>query len=420
MADGSSNTVGSLVIGAVALAAVGAGSLLFSGPRDPGPTAPNGTAVTPPPATTAGQATTAPPPGIPRTGFTPPGYTPGPAAPAAPSTAPGLVTTGTPKPVRIPPVEPGKEPAIAFDATLHDFGVLLQGANPVARFRFQNTGRGPLHIVRIHSHCSCAPAMAGARVVPAGGFGEIRVTFQTAALLGRVSKTVDITSNDPRRSRVVLTLAADVQREFLLTPDAFNFGKLAPGASTSKTVEVRHSTGRAFRVVQVSGAPPSCAVRADPAGTAYEDGTATVWRVVFEVPEQTTAMSSAGRIVLRTEPATPTPLWIPYTLRVQPSIELDPWQVNFGTVAADARPSASVRMRALGKAPFKVLSAKVSPRNQLTVTYEQDGDDWIIRVAPGTAWPKSGRLQASVRVTTDHLPIPAVIPVYASITPNEK
>lgn len=422
MADGSSNTLGGLVLGTVALALVGAGTMWFGGARDPAPAgAPASTASTVTAANaTPGPGPVSPAPGIARTGFTPPGYTPGPAAPAPPATAPGLITTGTPQPVEIPAPEPGQEPVIAFNATLHDFGTVMQGANPVARFRFHNTGTGPLQIVRLHSHCSCAPAMTGAQIIPPGGYGEIRVTFQTAALAGVVSKTVEVTSNDPAHPQVVLTVSADVRREYRMTPDAFSFGQLAPGASASQTVEVTHGAGRPFRIVEVWGAPASCRVRVEAAETLGEGGRADRWRVVFDVPKQTRAMTVAGRILLRTEPATPTPLWIPFSLRVQPSIELDPWQVNFGVLAHDARPEAFVLMRALGDAPFTVLEVKVSPPGQIVVTHEAAGNGRRFRIVPGPRWPSSGRVQASVRVTTDHLQIPAVIPVYAAVMPNEK
>ncbi len=421
MADGSGSTLGGLLIGAAALAAVGAGTLWFGGGAD----APSPGGVVPPstsPATATAAAQPVPAPAgstaapLRSTGFTPPGFTPGPVRPTTAPKPPGLVTTGTPKPVVIPRPVPGQEPVIVFETKLHDFGTVLQGRNPVTTFRFRNTGQGPLHIVRIHSHCACAPAMPGARVIPAGGVGEIRVTFQTASLTGRVSKTVDVTTNDPATPKVTLVVAAEIVREYRFSPDAFAFGRLAPGSAATRTVEVRHGQGAPFRIVEVWGAPATCAVRAEPV-----PGDAGRWRVIFDVPKQTSAMTAAGRVLLRTEPATPTPLWIAYSFSVQPSIELDPWRVNWGNQRPAARPSADVRIRALGGAPFTVLGTTVTPRDQLVVTTHADpgGDGWIIRITPGKAWPKSGRVQASVRVRTDHLKVPAVIPVYAVVVPDD-
>lgn len=423
MADGSGTTFGSLVIGAAALAAVAAGTLLFGGgdaPPQPGPRS-GATAWT---ADTSGGTAAGPvePPApathgvhVPRTGFSPPGYTAGPVAPRTAAPPLGLVTTGTPKPVVIPKVEPGQEPVAVFDAVRHDFGVVAQGRNPVTTFRVRNTGKGPLQIVRIHSHCSCAPVMPGNRVIPPGGHGDIRVTFQTIALAGRVAKTIDVTTNDPKAPTTTLTVAAEVVRVYRFTPEAFVFGKVAPGSSASRTVEVTHGQGKPFRIVQAWGAPAGCRVSTKQAA---EDGTR--WQVTFELPRQTVAMTKAGRVQLRTEPATPAPLWIAYSFSVQPSIELNPWQVNWGTIAAEARPTATVAMRALGGAAFTITGVTVSPRNQLAVTTEATEDGWRIHVTPGKHWPKSGRVQASVRIATDHLQVPAVIPVYATVVPREK
>ncbi|MHC5019368.1 MAG: DUF1573 domain-containing protein [Planctomycetota bacterium] len=413
MADGSGSTLSSLVIGAAALAVVGAATLWWrGGPAETDPVAPPPRTGGPVPPVTTGPAT------LPRTAFTPPGHTARPGAdrppPVAPS-PPGLVTSGAEKPVVIPPVEPGKEPVIVFDAQRHHFGTVEQGHSPTAVFRFRNTGKGPLQIVRIHSHCSCAPVLPGRRIIPPGGTGEIRVTFQTLAFTGSVAKTVDVTSNDPATPKVTLVVSADVVREFRFTPDAFAFGTIAPGTTATRTVEVAHSAGKPFRIVEVWGAPASCRVRAEPV-----EGDAARWRVVFDIPQQTTSMTQAGRVQLRTEPATPQPIWIAYAFAVQPSIELDPWQVNWGTLTPDARPEATVRMRALGGATFTVSAVTVTPRDLVQATATAEGDGWVIRISPGKRWPASGRVRASVRVTTDHLQVPAVIPVHAVVAPQEK
>src|SRR5213595_4316151 len=67
----------------------------------------------------------------------------------------------------------------------------------IGHFKYQNTGKTPVHFKSVHASCGCTTAQTQKDEVPAGGTGEITATFNTSDRTGNQVKTVTVETDDP-------------------------------------------------------------------------------------------------------------------------------------------------------------------------------------------------------------------------------
>jgi hypothetical protein len=127
------------------------------------------------------------------------------------------------------------EPKLAVDVADFSFGQVSQGAKVEHTFRFRNAGEAPLTVEKVRSSCGCTAALLSATLIPPGGTGEIRTTFDSARFRGAVVKTVYLYVNDPQRPVAQFHLRGTVKPDLVLEPEQVDMGKLRPG----KTAEAR-------------------------------------------------------------------------------------------------------------------------------------------------------------------------------------
>jgi len=95
------------------------------------------------------------------------------------------------------------------DASIYDFGVLLQGENVVHIFEIKNTGKVNLLIVSASAACGCTvPKFSREPILP-GKTGRVEVAFSTSGRSGKQVKTIVLTTN-AQPSTVTLTIIANV------------------------------------------------------------------------------------------------------------------------------------------------------------------------------------------------------------------
>ncbi len=98
-----------------------------------------------------------------------------------------------------------KGPKIQFKETSYDFGTAAQNTEVKHVFKFKNVGTDTLRIIQVKTSCGCTAAESS-KIIPPKKDGQIEVTYNTGANLGKVSKTVYVFSNDvesPLRSVVI-------------------------------------------------------------------------------------------------------------------------------------------------------------------------------------------------------------------------
>ena len=103
-------------------------------------------------------------------------------------------------------------PSLNFKETKYDFGSVKEGQLVEHIFKFQNTGKSTLKISDIKTSCGCAAALVSNEKIEPGEEGTLKVELNTKDRQGMMSRTITVTSNDPKEPTKVLTIYADIHQ----------------------------------------------------------------------------------------------------------------------------------------------------------------------------------------------------------------
>jgi hypothetical protein len=107
-------------------------------------------------------------------------------------------------------LDPEDMPAITFDSTTHNMGLIPQGTMVEKTFRFTNTGGSDLLITDVRGTCGCTVGKEWPRKpLKPGEAGEILVTFNSEGRSGKQEKTVSVVANTTPPTSI-LTLTGEV------------------------------------------------------------------------------------------------------------------------------------------------------------------------------------------------------------------
>jgi hypothetical protein len=120
------------------------------------------------------------------------------------------------QPAAVPTAAPDVSgPIMTLDSDVVDYGTIANGADPLRKISFKNTGTEPLVISNAKGSCGCTvPTWPREPILP-GETGEIEVRYDTKRT-GPISKTIKITTNEVVNShtvRVIGTVEAPAAQE---------------------------------------------------------------------------------------------------------------------------------------------------------------------------------------------------------------
>lgn len=100
---------------------------------------------------------------------------------------------------------------MTFEKTTIDYGNVQAGTDGHRVFTFENTGDKPLIISKVSTSCGCTvPEWSKNPILP-GKKGSIKVGYNTN-IVGNFNKTVEVYSNDSKKSRMVLFIKGNVTK----------------------------------------------------------------------------------------------------------------------------------------------------------------------------------------------------------------
>ncbi len=94
-------------------------------------------------------------------------------------------------------------PVMTFEKTEVDYGTIAQGADPLRRFKFKNTGTEPLVIKDARGSCGCTVPSYKKEPIQPGETGEIEVRYDTQRI-GDFQKSITINTNEGDQARVLM------------------------------------------------------------------------------------------------------------------------------------------------------------------------------------------------------------------------
>jgi len=103
------------------------------------------------------------------------------------------------------PTDTNQLARITYDQPEFEFGTVNEGDVVEHVFRFTNTGKVPLTILKCRSSCGCTVPEWPEEPIPPGGTGEIKAKFNTEGKMNDQKKSITVTANTyPNESKVVI------------------------------------------------------------------------------------------------------------------------------------------------------------------------------------------------------------------------
>ena len=117
----------------------------------------------------------------------------------------------------------------------------------VGHFKYQNTGKTPVHFKSVHTSCGCTVAQTQKEEVPAGEKGEITATFKIGDRTGTQIKNITVETDDPAQAVTVLTLKAVLPELLDIKPSLVYW----EGAEPPKPKTITVHAGKDFPVKEL-------------------------------------------------------------------------------------------------------------------------------------------------------------------------
>lgn len=103
------------------------------------------------------------------------------------------------------PTDTNQLARISYEMPEYDFGTVKEGDIVNYSFKFTNTGKVPLTILKARSSCGCTIPVWPEDPIPPGGTSEINAKFDTDGKMNNQVKVITVTANTyPNESRVKL------------------------------------------------------------------------------------------------------------------------------------------------------------------------------------------------------------------------
>ncbi len=103
------------------------------------------------------------------------------------------------------PADSNQLARITFEETEFDFGQVNEGDVVEHKFKFTNTGKVPLTILKARSSCGCTVPEYSDEPIPPGSSGEITAKFNTTNKIDFQKKLIYVTANTyPSETSVLL------------------------------------------------------------------------------------------------------------------------------------------------------------------------------------------------------------------------
>lgn len=114
---------------------------------------------------------------------------------------------------QLTPKQLKKAPKIVFDTLVFNFDTVTAGEIVKCSFPFINAGKSNLIIRKTKASSACTVTTLDKTIVKKDGKGKIDIEFNTSGKRNDQAKTTTVLTNDPRNSKIILTVKGYVQEQ---------------------------------------------------------------------------------------------------------------------------------------------------------------------------------------------------------------
>ena len=153
--------------------------------------------------------------------------------------------------VLAPPTVGDETPRLEVDKDSHDFGNVEAGSTTRHTFVVTNHGPGVLKLTPGATTCSaCTIAELDKSEVPSGESAEVTVEYRASGAKPEFRQTATVLTNDPRHSRIELTISGKATSKLEVLPKPIDFGNVPAGESAQTEAQLRCFLPGELRIVE--------------------------------------------------------------------------------------------------------------------------------------------------------------------------
>jgi len=133
----------------------------------------------------------------------------------------------------------------------HDFGTIARGAKAEHEFVLKNIYVGDVHIASARPSCGCTSVRITKSTLKTYEQGSIVASINSDSFLGHQGATITVVIDRPAYAVVQLHVKVYVQPDVVVEPGQVDFGEVAAGQSTEKTLSIRARRGSRWAIIGV-------------------------------------------------------------------------------------------------------------------------------------------------------------------------
>lgn len=285
-------------------------------------------------------------------------------------------------------------PMLAFDTKESDAGAIMTGENPRYVFKVKNAGDAPLEIFA-KPNCGCTLANYDKVIAPHGS-GTIEAVFNSNGFSGRITKLIDVTSNDPENPTASLRILATVKPILAILPDPTPTIPLKDSEPTVKELTIEVNDPAPVQVTKLVCNAPYATAEAVPEGGANSKNFKLLLKIGAEAPIGRSVFTMTGYTT-----STRQPQFVVVAI-CEKGIMAVPTSVFMGNIdAKTVLPLTQIATLQRKEGHFKIQKVEPNdPSLEATVVPVHDGSEYQIKVAYKGGWAP-GQIFRKIAVHTD-------------------
>src|SRR5213596_4274946 len=158
----------------------------------------------------------------------------------------------------------GARAELKWEQTAIELHPAANDKQAIGHFKYQNSGKTPVHFKSVHASCGCTTAQTQKDEVPPGEKGEVTATFNIGDRTGTQVKTVTVETDEAANQKTVLTLTAVIPQELEISP-TFVFWKQGEKPDP-KTITVHAGKDFSVKNIKVTSSSPDFQTKVEEAG----------------------------------------------------------------------------------------------------------------------------------------------------------
>lgn len=287
------------------------------------------------------------------------------------------------------------QPRLVVNNPTVNFGTVEQGSPAQGIFELKNEGSASLKILGVQPACGCTAAMMDSNDIAPGQTAQLKATLSTTEFSGHQAKKIRLTTNDPEKRSVELTIEGEILPLITVEPPRLYLRKLDSGKEWSQSFTVKLKPELNAQITEVKAGSDKVQL----ALSEIENGKKVTVTLAPNLPLGV----FSDQIVVATSSTKAPMVRIPIFAYVVGDWRVIPENVSFGTVMGPLKEplKKQVKISTLSGKGYKVLSATANnPAIQTALRTGKDGAEFEVEI---TIDPKTvGAVRGELNLETDH------------------